>query len=277
MFDALKRHWPEYLMEAAELGCFMVSASLFAILLFHPSSPVVRAIPAEFVRRMLMGVAMGSTAISIIYSPWGKRSGAHMNPAITLTFFRLGKVAPWDAVFYGIAQFLGGIGGILLVSTASVPLLAHPSVNYVATLPGAYGQSTAFAAEVFISFILVSVVLTVSNKEGLARFTGFFAGLCVATFITFEAPISGMSMNPARTFGSAFLPHLWGSLWIYFLAPPVGMWLAATVRLALKRRVACAKLHHQNNHRCVFCEYQATRMPHAKGAKVSKREEILAG
>jgi aquaporin Z len=66
MLDALKKHWPEYLMEAAELGCFMISASLFAILLFHPSSPVVRAIPAEFVRRMLMGVAMGSTAISIV-------------------------------------------------------------------------------------------------------------------------------------------------------------------------------------------------------------------
>jgi aquaporin Z len=182
-----------------------------------------------------------------------------MNPAITLTFFRLGKVAPWDAVFYVMAQFLGGICGILLVSTAATPLLAHPSINYVATLPGAYGEWTAFAAEVFISFILVSAVLTVSNRETLARFTGLFAGLCVATFITFEAPISGMSMNPARTFGSAFLPHLWASLWIYFLAPPAGMWLAATVHLALKQRVACAKLHHQNSHRCIFCEYQAAK------------------
>ena len=259
MLDALKKHWPEYLMEAAELGCFMISASLFAILLFHPSSPAVRLIPAEFVRRVLMGVAMGSTAISIIYSPWGKRSGAHMNPAVTLTFFRLGKVAPWDAVFYMVAQFLGGVGGILLVSTVAASLLMHPSINYVATLPGAYGQWTAFAAEVLISFILVSVVLAVSNKEKLARFTGFFAGLCVAIFIMLESPISGMSMNPARTFGSAFLPHLWSSLWIYFLAPPVGMLSAAAMHVALKQRVGCAKLHHQNNHRCIFCEYQAAK------------------
>jgi aquaporin Z len=181
-----------------------------------------------------------------------------MNPAVTLTFFRLGKVAPWDAVFYVIAQFIGAIGGILLVSAAT-PLLAHPSINYVATLPGAYGQWAAFVTEVLISFILLSVVLTVSNKEEFARFTGLCAGFCVATFITFEAPVSGMSMNPARSFGSALLPHLWSSLWIYFFAPPLGMWLAATVYLSPKKGVSCAKLHHQNRHRCIFCEYQATK------------------
>jgi aquaporin Z len=177
-------------------------------------------------------------------------------------------------VFYVLAQFTGGMFGIVLVSAATASLLSHPSINYVATLPGAYGAFAAFAAEVLISFILVSVVLVVSNKPKLARFTGLFAGFCVATFITFEAPISGMSMNPARTFGSAFLPHLWNSLWIYFLAPPIGMLSAAAVHLSLKQPVACAKLHHQNSHRCIFCEYQASRMPHAKAAKAAKAEEI---
>jgi Glycerol uptake facilitator and related permeases (Major Intrinsic Protein Family) len=76
-------------------------------------------------------------------------------------------------------------------------LLAHPSVNYVATLPGSGGTSAAFLGEVTIAFILMSVVLGVSNTQKLARFTGLFAGACVAAFITFEAPISGMSMNPA--------------------------------------------------------------------------------
>lgn len=276
MLDALKRHWPEYLMEAAELGCFMISASLFAILLFHPSSPVVRGIAPDFSRRLLMGLAMGATAVTIIYSPWGKRSGAHMNPAVTLTFFRLGKVAPWDAFFYGIAQFAGGVSGIVLVSTATARLLAHPSINYVATLPGPSGPWAAFAAEALISFILVSVILVVSNHEKLARHTGLFAGLCVTTFITFEAPISGMSMNPARTFGSAFLPHLWSSLWIYFLAPPAGMFLAAAVHTGFKQRVACAKLHHQNRYRCIFCEYHAVRMPHTRAPQTAKLDKVSA-
>lgn len=259
MLIALKKHWPEYLMEAAGLGIFMVSASVFTILLYHPASPALRVLPEEFPRRVLMGLAMGLTAIGIIYSPWGKQSGAHLNPAVTLTFFRLGKVAPWDAVFYVIAQFAGGVAGVALVAAVAGKLLAHPSVNYVATLPGSGGRGAAFLGEVIIALILMSVVLVVSNTLKLARFTGLFAGACVAAFITFEAPISGMSMNPARTFGSALFPQLWDSLWIYFLAPPLGMLAAAAVHLRLKHAVGCAKLHHQNKLRCIFCEYQAAK------------------
>src|SRR6266571_5390442 len=156
-----------------------------------------------------MGLAMGLTAIGIIYSSWGKQSGAHLNPAVTLTFFRLGKVAPWDAVFYVIAQFVGGVAGVVLVAATAGNLLAHPSVNYVATLPGAGGTGAALLGEFVIASILMSVVLGVSNTQKLARFTGLFAGACVAAFITCEAPISGMSMNPARTFAGAVLPQLW--------------------------------------------------------------------
>jgi aquaporin Z len=105
---ALSRHWPEYLMEAAGLGIFMVSAGLFGTLLEYPQSPVHQAIADDGLRRMLMGVAMGLTAVAIIYSPWGQQSGAHLNPAVTLTFLRLGKIARADALFYITAQCLGG-------------------------------------------------------------------------------------------------------------------------------------------------------------------------
>src|SRR5213593_3042527 len=143
-------------MEAAGLGIFMISACGFATLLG-------RTIPDQFLRRVVMGMAMGLTAVGIIYSPWGKQSGAHLNPAVTLTFFRLGKVAPWDAAFYVIAQFAGGVAGVALVAAAAGKLLAHPSVNYVATLPGLDGPAAAFVGEVVIAFILMSVVLVVSN------------------------------------------------------------------------------------------------------------------
>src|SRR5947207_7332616 len=121
MREVLAKHWPEYLMEAAELAIFMVSASLFTILLYHPSSPALRDIPSEFVRRVLIGSAMGLTLIALVYSPWGKRSGAHMNPAFTLTFWRLGKVAPWDAVLYSLAQFTGAFGGGCPVAMVASP------------------------------------------------------------------------------------------------------------------------------------------------------------
>ena len=259
MSDALQKHWPEYLMEAAELGLFMFSACAFTVLLYHPSSPVAQTIQDGVGRRVLMGTAMGSTAIAIIFSPLGKRSGAHFNPAVTWTFFRLGKIEASDAAFYTLFQFAGGMAGIMLASLTLGNLVAHQSVNYATTRPGPNGPIVAFVAEICISFILMSVVLAVSNTKRLARWTGIFAGALVATYITIESPISGMSMNPARTFSSAVGAHIWMSLWIYFVAPPLGMLLAAEVHRQLNagRTIVCAKLHHHNHQRCIFrCNFE---------------------
>lgn len=256
------RHLPEYLMEAALLGLFMISACTFTVLLQHPASPVHGAVPDPFVRRLLTGLAMGGTAVLLIYSPWGKQSGAHMNPAVTFTFTRLGKVAPHDALAYAVAQFAGGIGGVLIARVALGGLLAHPDVGYAATLPGRWGAPVAFVAEAGISCLLVLVILSVSNHPRWAAYTGLCAGLLVVGYITFESPLSGMSMNPARTLGSAFFADRWTAVWIYFTAPPLGMLAAAQLYLARRGRqgVACAKLHHQNSKRCIFCEYQADRV-----------------
>ncbi len=260
MTEALKAHWPEYLMEAIQLCLFMISACAFTVLLYHPASPVTQGIQNEVTRRILMGVAMGSTAVALIFSPLGKRSGAHFNPSVTLTFFRLGKIKAWDAVFFILFQFAGGIVGVLIASRLLGMLVSHKSVNYAATLPGPKGPATAFVAELTITFILMTVILTVSNTRRLGRWTGLFAGALVAVYISIESPLSGMSMNPARTFGSAFSARVWTSLWIYFTAPPLGMLLAAEVyqRIKAGRAVACAKLHHHNNQRCIFrCNFES--------------------
>src|SRR5204863_7303187 len=166
---SLRVHWPEYLMEAGLLGAFMVSACIFGALYEFPHSPVRQAITSQFFRRMLMGTSMGLTAITIIYSPWGKQSGAHMNPSVTLTFFRLGKISGWDAVFYVLFQFIGGVTGVLLVAGALGRLIANPAVSYVVTVPGAGGRAPAFAAEAMISFVLFTVILAVSNHPRLSR------------------------------------------------------------------------------------------------------------
>jgi aquaporin Z len=257
MLDALRHHWPEYLMEAAGLGIFMISAGIFGTILEYPGSPVRQAIADPLLRRGVMGIAMGLTAIGIIYSPWGKQSGAHINPSVTLTFFRLGKVKPWDAMFYVVAQFAGGVAGVSLVALALRNSFTGPPVTYVATVPGPLGSGIAFVAELVISFGLIIVVLVTNNIEK-GRFTGLFAGFLLATYITIEAPFSGMSMNPARTFASALPAELWRAVWIYFTAPPLGMLLAAEtyLRLVGARKVICAKLNHDNEKRCIFrCGY----------------------
>ena len=255
MFDVLRQHWPEYLMEAAGLGLFMMSASVFTALLEHPASPIREMINDSLARRVLVGIAMGLTAVGIIYSPWGKQSGAHLNPSVTLTFFRIGKIESSDTFFYILAQFTGGLTGVLLTAAVIGPYLADPSVNYAVTIPGPAGPATAFLGELMISFGLMLVVLVASNTPSLAPFTGLFAGLLVATYITVEAPLSGMSMNAARTFASAFPAHLWTAVWIYFTAPFLGMLAASEVymRLTGAQKIACPKLHHQNNRRCIFC------------------------
>ena len=126
-------------------------------------------------------------------------------------------------------------------------------------MPGVHGSAVAFIAELAISLVLMAAVLFVSNDSNLARYTPYVVGALVGTYLSLEAPLSGMSMNPARTFGSAFFARYWHGLWIYFTAPTMGMLIAAEIFLRVRGGdgPCCAKLHHANNKRCIFyCEYK---------------------
>lgn len=254
MEQAHSDHWREYLMEAGGLGLFMVSACAFTTLLEHPGSPVRQWIHNTFLRRTIIGVGMGFTAIGLIYSPWGKQSGAHLNPSVTITFLRLGKLTRTDAFFYVLAQFAGAGAGVFVSTVLLRHWISHPAVNYAVTIPGSAGTTAAFAAEFVISFFLMTVILFVSNSRSFPALTGVFAGILIATYISLEAPLSGMSMNPARTFGSALSSRVWKEWWIYFTAPPIGMLAAAELYREVRgaNGVICAKLHHQNDKRCIF-------------------------
>jgi aquaporin Z len=255
---ALHRNWREYLIEAWALGMFMVSAGVVTTALESSGSLLHAAIPDPTVRRALCGLAMGLTAIGLIYSPWGGRSGAHMNPAVTLAFLSLGKISRWDALFYSIAQTLGAIAGVLLVRAACGEAFAAAPVSYVVTVPGPAGTLSAFLAELLISFLLMSTVLIVSSSRRWSGWTGVCAGILVATYVTVEAPLSGMSMNPARTLGSAIPSQIFSSLWIYFTAPITGMWSAARVFSVYqhRRHAICAKSQrHSPTRTCIHCGY----------------------
>ncbi|OLP18430.1 hypothetical protein BST81_10745 [Leptolyngbya sp. 'hensonii'] len=259
MMQVLRKHYPEYLMEAAGLGILLMVAGGMAFLLRHPALSIHQFITEPILQRLLTGLVMGLTVISIVYSPWGQQSGAHLNPVVTFTFFRLGKIHPIDAGFYILFQFLGGLTGLLLLNQILRGAIAHPKVHFVVTQPGPSGVFAAFLAEFTIATGMMLMVLFVSNTPRLARYTGLFAGMLFATYITIEAPLSGMSMNPARTFASALSAQSWTDIWIYFTAPLAGMLLAAEVYVRLKGRkaVRCAKLHHLNNKRCIFrCGYR---------------------
>ena len=257
MFNALQRHWPEYLIEAWALGTFMLSAAVFTTLIDRPGSPLYAAIGDADLRRMLIGIAMGLTAIGLIYSPWGQRSGAHMNPAVTLTFLRLGRIRAADACGYIAAQLAGGVLGVLFASALLGAAFTEPPVNHVVTVPGPRGAGVAFVAELAISAVMMLVILTASASPRFARYTGVFAGVLVAAWITLEGPLSGMSMNPARTAASAVPARLWDSFWVYLTAPVVGMQLGALAHRWIRPRSGgCAKLQHGRGQRCIHCGYE---------------------
>jgi aquaporin Z len=199
-----------------------------------------------------MGAAMGATAIALIYSPLGARSGAHINPATTLTFLRLGRIHAVDAAAYVAAQVAGALGGLALAAVLLAPWIASPAVNYVATLPGPWGGGIAFAAEATIACLLMTVVLWMSRGPASRRYTGLAVGLLVAFYITVEDPLSGMSLNPARSLGPAVFIGRLDTLWIYGIAPPLGMLVAAELFRLAGRHPPCAKLHHRHGARCIF-------------------------
>jgi aquaporin Z len=212
----------------------MISACVFTWLLFAPGIAPMRN---PWAARALMGFAMGVTAVLIIKSPWGRRSGAHFNPAITLTFYRLGKIGPYDALFYIVAHFVGAIGGVGIAALLLGSRIALPQVRYAVTVPGIGGVTGAFAAEFGMAALLMAAVLFTSNRPRLAPLTTYCVGLLIANYIFFLAPVSGFSINPARTVGSAVFAHVWTAIWLYFTAPLAGMLAAAEVYVRM------AKLH----------------------------------
>lgn len=252
--ETLKDHWFLYLFEGAELALFMASACAFSVLLFDPQVRIPHLAQNAAVRRLLMGVAMGITAVLIIHSPMGKRSGAHFNPAITLTYLRLHRIAPWDALFYVVGQFLGGVFGVGISACVLGSALARPPMLFAITVPGLYGTPGAFLAELFMATLLMGTVLWSTNRPAIAAYTSHMVGTLICIDILVFAPISGFSINPARTVASAVFAHIWTAVWLYFGAPLGGMLLAAElyVRQYGIDSVLCAKLHPEPGYLCSF-------------------------
>lgn len=244
---AWRRHWPHYLAEAAGIAFFVGCSGLLTMLMEHPASPVRRALPdSELLRRALIGAGVCLVLVLIVYSPWGKRSGAHINPAVTLAFWQLGKIKPADALWYVLAQVAGAIGAAQLLKYLFGKLYAHPAVSYTVTEPTAPTQQAAlvaFAAEFFISLLLMLVALKALHSTRLKEWTGWLQGALLGLYVTFETPFSGMSLNPARTLGTAVAADSYRGLWVYWLAPPLAMWLATVVFL---------RFHHGQSLECAI-------------------------
>jgi aquaporin Z len=236
MKASFSRNWKHYLQEGLGLAIFMISACFFSVLLEAPNSFFHKIIPDSFTRTVIAGLLMGGTALFIFYSPFTSGSGSQINPAVTLSFLWLGKMCHWDAVFYIIAQFIGGTLAVYLMQEILGDALVNQPVNSVVTIPGKPGILPAIITEFLIAFITMLMVLFTSANSRLKKYTRLFAGCFVCCWVIIAGPVSGFGMNPARSFASALPANIWMSYWIYLLVPVTGMLAAAEIFLCISYR-----------------------------------------
>jgi aquaporin Z len=235
---AFRKNWKHYLQEALGLGIFMISACFFSALLFSEKSSWYHTIPSFMLKNILMGIAMGGTALFIFYSPFTAPSGAQINPAVTLTFLRLDKMCRYDALFFAIFQILGGTIAVYIMQRVMGSILIDDPVHSAVTIPARFGIAWALIIELIIAFITMTIVLFTSADHKLKKYTRILAGCLVCTWVIVAGPVSGFGMNPARSFASALPANIWTAFWIYLLVPFVGMLLAAELFLFIERRKA---------------------------------------
>ena len=259
-------HWPEYGAELAGTA-WNVFVGLSAVVFnFAPGMPGARLIPDASLRLWVTGLIFAGSGSLFTISPWGRLSGAHLNPSVTLAFWAHGKMRWHDGVGYLVAQFVGGVAGAGLLALC---WRKHASaVGGGVTLPGSgYTVAAAFGAEFTMTFGYLLAIFYFVSRSWLARWTPLMNWVVVAGLVWIGAGISGTSLNPARSFGPALVAETWRDQWIYFIAPPLGGVAAALLSpwMSRGREALTAKLFHSGLYRSIFKNCPLHARPLANG------------
>jgi len=256
-------HWPEYGAELLGTACLVFVGLSAVVFDFGTGLPMSQLIPDRSVRLLITGLLFAGSGSLVAISPLGRLSGAHINPSVSLAFWVQGKMHRLDLAGYIIGQLLGAVLGETLLVLLWGGYAG--SVHNGMTLPGAgYPLWLVFLAEVALTSLLVFLIFLFVSSHRLMHWTPLMTWLLVATMVWQEAPISGTSLNPARSFAPALLSWFWQDQWLYFIAPPLGALLAVAVfRLfsAGERDVLTGKLFHVPHYRSVFKNVSAPHMP----------------
>jgi aquaporin Z len=239
--------WQVFVSELVGTALLVLVGLSLVILMFGEGSPIKGVLPSEGWRRLITGFLLGTTGALIALSPVGARSGAHINPVVTLAFRVMGKLDLRTTLGYVIAQLAGAILGAL-------PLLAWGSmgrsVAFGATLPGeGYAIETVLLGEVITTFAMVAGLCVCLGFRRIRPFTPAMFPFLYAVMVYAESPISGTSTNPARSLGPAIVSGQWEGWWIYWVGPLIGSFAACLVCSFLAKRITVAKLYHFDSDR----------------------------
>jgi aquaporin Z len=251
-------HFAEWLSELAGTT-ILVFVGLSAVTLVSAQGSVVeRLLLPESLRLLLLGVIFAVIIILIAISPIGRRSGAHINPAVTLAFRITGHVHPHDLGGYWAGQFAGGLLGAGLLRAAWGSAAA--SLDYGALQPSV-GTLEAIGLEAVMTGALVLAMFAFLSSPRTARWTPVAAGAAVALTIWLGAPATGTGINPARTFGPNIVAGDYRSWWVYFVGPAVGAAVVAAVWGLVPWPVLTAKLYHDSRYPSVLRTHLPARPP----------------
>ncbi len=247
-------HWPEYAAEFLGTACLVFFGLSAVVFDFAKDLPMAHWIPSPGTRLLINGLLFAGSGSLVALSPLGRLSGAHINPSVSLAFWLAGKMRLCDLAGYVMAQMLGGMAGAIALVLVWRGHAA--SVGNGMTLPGeGWPLWIVFDCEVVLTGVLVFLIFVFVSSHRLHRWTPLMNWLVVATMVWQEAPISGTSLNPARSFGPALVSGVWNAQWLYFLAPPLGGMLGlAAFHLFMPawRCLVSGKLVHAPNYRSIF-------------------------
>jgi aquaporin Z len=246
-------HLAEWGAELAGTALLLLGGLSAVALDFGRGSPVAAAVPEVSPRLLLTGALFAATGSLIAISPLGRRSGAHINPAVTLAFWITRMVHHHDLAGYLVSQFAGALLGVALWRLLWGPTAA--TVMNGVTLPGpGVHPLQAVALEALMTGLLVLTIFLFVSRHGLMRWTPLAVWFVVTMLVWQGAPLTGTSLNPARSLGPAVASVNYSSLWIYLLGPLLGgAAAAAVVRLSAGRlRPLTAKLFHDPAYPTVF-------------------------
>lgn len=227
--------------EAVATALLMVGGLTAVILVVSPTGPLAGLDVPGWVRRLVAGGLFGLSGTAATLSRWGRRSGAHLNPAVTLAFRVEGTVSTARAAGYVAAQLLGAVAG------AAAVRLWGPwgrGVGWGTTVPAAgLAGWQAAGLEALVTLALVVVVLSMAARPRVRHLTPWTMGPLYAVMVAIEAPLTGTSSNPARSLGPALVTWTWTDAWVYWVGPAAGALAGvALLRLLTRHRVTEARL-----------------------------------
>jgi aquaporin Z len=234
----------------AEWGCEFVGTLLLVlggisavVLDFGSGSRVATLLPSHSVRLLLTGLLFGGCGSLVAISPIGRRSGAHLNPSITVAFWCRRHVSAADAVGYVVAQCLGALCGAALVRLAWGARAA--SIRDGVTLPGrGISALEAIGIEASMTGLLVLIVFSFVSSNRTARWTPAAAWVAVAVLVWRGAPYTGTSLNAARSLGPVVVSGIWSDFFVYLVGPVMGALIAVAMWVVVPRETLTAKLFH---------------------------------